>query len=151
MSETNTQESLLVTSRIFDLSTFEEVEVGKLLDFTPVASIEEALEELDVELLKVINKGLLEIAKAKARKETSGWHTFDEDGSLNGEFTGQPADMKKVNSLVLTMAKTVFGFSKEMSKDEKRAAKANAKSLIQSNEAIKAGLMKTAALSDEDE
>lgn len=140
---------IVVESTIFDLAAFEEVQVGKVIEYVPVTTIDEALAKLGNDsnkLLAVVNDGLLEEAKKNARKDPSGWHTFDDDDKLNGPFDGQPADMKKVNSLVLTLAKTVFGFSKDLTKDQKRESKESAKSLIQGNEAMRAGLQKSAAI-----
>ena len=88
------------------------------------------------------------------RQSTDGWHTYVEDTEeINGEFAGIIADPKKVNAVVLTMAKTVFGFSKDQSKDEKRKSKEQAKDFVRSNDAIRNGLKKSAAFvnGDDDE
>jgi hypothetical protein len=46
----------------------------------------------------------------------------------------------------LTLAKTVFGFSKSMSREEKSTAKDSALEMIKTTPAIKAGLQKSAAI-----
>lgn len=144
----------IVTREVFDLDTFDEVKLGKEYEFTPVTTIEEALAALgndSAKLLEVLNDGMREEMRSQVRATSDGWRTFalDNDGEptedLNGEFAGTPADMKSVNALVLTLAKTVFGFSKELTKEQKRAAKESAKEMVKSNDAIKAGLRKSAA------
>ena len=63
---------------------------------------------------------------------------------------------KAVNNIVLSLAKTVFGFinsrdakDKDAARETNRQAKEQALGFIKSNEAIKAGLIKNAA-NDED-
>jgi hypothetical protein len=141
--------ALQVQKTVFDLETFEEVTLVKEFEFSPVTSIEDALSRLGNDgekLLKVLNDGLIDETRNRVREDNDGWHTFDEEkeGEINGAFTGKIADQKSVNNLVLTLAKTVFGFTKDMSKDQKRAAKSSAMEMIKSNESIKAGLQKSA-------
>jgi hypothetical protein len=62
------------------------------------------------------------------------------------------ADITKVNALVLTLAKTVFGYSKDLDKTAKAKSKTAAMDMIKGNAAIKSGLAASAALSpDTDE
>jgi hypothetical protein len=132
----------------FDLDSFSEILLGKEFEFTPVTSQEEALQALGNDskrLLEVINNGLKSEIRNQVAEDPDGWHVFDDEGELNGPFTGTLADMKAVNNLILTLSKTVFGYSKDLSKDQKRAAKDAAMEMIKNTEAIKAGLKKSAA------
>jgi hypothetical protein len=132
----------------FDLDSFSEVLLVKEFEFTPVGSTDEALAKLGNDskrLLEVINNGLKSEIRNEVAEDPDGWRTFDDEGELNGAFSGTLADMKAVNNLVLTLAKTVFGYSKDLDKDQKRAAKDAAMAMIQNTEAIKAGLKKSAA------
>lgn len=144
---------LKVQDTVFDLDTFSEVTLVKVVDFQPIASVDEALTLLSNDsekLLNVINRGLESEARKIARTESNGWHTFTDEGEINGEFAGTPADITKVNSLVLTLAKTVFGYSKDLGIEEKRKSKESAKTMIQGTPAIREGLKKSAALGAED-
>jgi hypothetical protein len=135
---------------IFDLDSFQEVTIVKEIpDFLPVSSLEEAAARLannSAKLLEVINRGLMdEHRNSTVDNAEIPWRTFDDEGELNGNFSGTIAEPKAVNSLVLTLAKTVFGYSKEMAKEAKRAAKESAMRMIATTEAIKEGLRKSAA------
>ena len=149
-----TAQTIPVTKTVFDLDIFDEVSLIKNLDFVPAENTSEVLERIGGDaskMLELLNEGLRAELVRNARSEKSGWHTFELDAEgeetekVNGPYTGTPADMKAVNSLKLTLAKTVFGFSKEMTKPEKQKAKADAIEMIKSTPAIKAGLQKAAA------
>lgn len=139
-----------ITDTVFDLDSFDEVKLVKNPPpFQTVSSIEEALSRLgndSTKLLQVLNDGLIgEYRDQFAADPSQPWHTFDDEGEPNGVFTGTIAESKSVNNLVLTLAKTVFGFSKDMTPEQKKAAKASAKEMIAANDAIKNGLRKSAA------
>ena len=138
-----------VQKTVFDLDSFDEVTLVKEFEYAPVETIEDALARLgndSAKLLEVLNDGLREEVRAQIRETSTGWHTFDDEKpeEINGEFAGTVADPKSVNALVLTLAKTVFGFSKDLTKEQKRSAKESAVDMIRSNDAIKAGLRKSA-------
>ena len=142
-----------VQRTIFDLDSFEEVTLVKTIEFEPVASVQDALVALgndSAKLLEVINDGLLAEKRRIAGGEAGDWHTFTDEGEVNGPFTGTPANMKAVNALTLTLAKTVYGFNGDMTKDQKRTAKESARAMIASTPAIREGLKKTAALTSEE-
>lgn len=139
-----------IQSTVMDLDSMKEVTLIKVApEFEEVSSIEEAVVRLGNDsgkLLAVLNRGLIDEYRNQIREDASiAWHTFDEEGEVNGEFTGTIAEPKAVNALVLTLAKTVFGYSKDLGVEAKRAAKESAMEMIRSNEAIKAGLRKSAA------
>lgn len=141
-----------VQNTVLDLTTFENVTLEKDLEFAPVTSVSEASERLGNDaskLLKVINDGLEAEARRQARKDPNGWSALNDDDE-RVPFTGTPANAKVVNGMVLTLAKSVFGFSKDLSKDAKAASKESARNLIKSTPAILEGLKKSAALTVED-
>lgn len=130
-----------------DLNTFDEVLLKKVGKFVPVATLEEAKHRVGgntEKFISIINEGLeAEAGRALINDTTIPWQVEDEEGALT-PFSGMLADEKLVNGLVLNMAKNIFGYSKEMSKDEKREAKQAARELIKSNDQMKQGLMKYA-------
>ena len=141
-------QTLKVQRTIFDLDTMEEVTLVKAVNFEPVGSTQEALVRLGNnanKFLEVINRGLKSEEQASAVSNPSiPWQIEDEDGELS-TFEGTPADNKQVNALVLGLAKTVFGYSKDAGTDKKREAKASAIEMIRSNDQIREGLKKNAA------
>jgi hypothetical protein len=98
--------------------------------------------------LEVLNRGLI-AEHRNAIKESAdvAWHTLTDEDEVNGEFTGTIAETKSVNQLVLTLAKTLYGYSKDMSKEQKRAAKENAMGFVKGNNAVKEGLRRSAVAS----
>lgn len=134
---------------IFDLQNFEDVTLWKEYDFTPVENMQEALARLGNDakrVLAIVNQGLEGVARAEAQAKADGWRTFTEAGEENGPFTGTMADRLAVNALVLTLAKTVFGWDKDDDLETKKAKKLKAVEMIKSNDAIRAGLQKSAAV-----
>jgi hypothetical protein len=149
-SPANLKESIRVQKTVTDLDTFEDVTLVNTADFAPIAGehfVKDALERLGndhAKLRDVINDGLRAEAMRDLREQKDGWKAEDEDGTLS-DFTGTPADTKVVNQLVLTLAKTIFGYSKDLAAAAKKAAKESAMSMIKSNDAMKAGLKNSAA------
>jgi hypothetical protein len=153
-------QEIRVQKTLTDLATLDDVLLVKSGTFTPVVDAAEALARLgndSAALQEVINDGLKARAMQELRQTAGGWHTFKKDDTgedtdeVNGPFEGQVGDSKKINVLVLTLAKSVFGFEKSMSKEQKAAAKEAARSMIKSTPAIKDGLSKTAALTAEED
>lgn len=147
-------QTVRVQRTIFDLAGFEETTLVKEVEFTPADSTQAALERLNGDskkFLEIINEGLRAEVRRQAASDPTNWHTFSEEGEINGAFEGIVADIKAVNALVLTLAKTVFGYAKDMTKEQKQAAKKSAMAMIQSTDAIKAGLQKSAALTPAEE
>lgn len=151
-------EMIKVQKTQFDLAQFDDVTLVKTGEFEPVTDVQGALARLGGDtaaLNAVINAGLKAKAMQALRESADGWHTYKVDAEgetteeVNGPFAGQLADIKVVNGLVLSLSKSVFGFNKDMSKDQKRAAKEQAKEFIKSNPAIREGLAKTAIATDE--
>lgn len=137
-----------------DLATFEDVVLVKEAPPVKVASVEDGLAQVNgdtAKLVEVIAIGLRTLAGEKlVADSTIPWHTFklDETGEetteINGPYTGQAADSKVINPLILTLAKTMEGYGKHMSKDEKRTAKENTKAFIRDNPKLIERLVKQA-------
>jgi hypothetical protein len=135
---------------VLDLDTFEDVLLIKVGSFTPVTTAAEAMERLGnstEKFLEVVNTGLeQEFGNQMVEDKTQPWLTADEDGKPTDQvFKGSPADSGKVNALILNLAKTSFDYNKDMSVEEKRAAKDGAKDIIRSTPKILEGLKKNAA------
>ena len=130
-----------------DLATFEDVTLVKIGRFVPVTTLEEAKHRVggDTEkFIAIINEGLEAEAGRSLKNDSSiPWQVEDEDGTV-APFSGMLADAKVVGGLVLNMAKSIFGYSKDSTPEARKAAKQAAKDLIRSNEAMKAGLAKNA-------
>lgn len=144
---------LRIERSVFDLDTMDEVSLVKVFQFDEVGNPNEALARVgndSAKFLKIINDGLRAEAKRNAVSDpTIPWKSETEDGKVE-DFKGTPADSKKVNALVLTLAKTIFGFGKDMNREQKRTAKDSAMEMIKSNTAIKEGLKKNAAADSEE-
>ena len=145
---------LRVPSSVFDLDTMDEVSLIKTKEFTPAVDAREAHQRLggDAEkFLAVINEGLASFERKALKNSTDiPWEVADEDGNSTGKaFSGTPANSKGVNTLVLTLAKTIFGYAKDAKVEDKRAAKESALEMIRGNEAMKAGLKRSAVADSE--
>src|SRR5216684_1777192 len=146
-----------VQKTFFDLDTFAEVTLRKEFEFTMVATIKEAETRLnnDAErLIKIINDGLISVQRAHENSIPTGWRVLTEDGEMNGEFSGTPADQDIVNKLVLQLAKTSIGPSMGLdwetaNKDQKRAIREATQEFIKTTPLIRNGLKKSAALKEE--
>jgi len=145
--------TITVTSSVFDLDTMDEVSLVKSTEFSPATSAKEAMDRLgnDPEkFLAAINEGLLTQAKHSLKNDTTTpWNATDDEGKVTGPFQGTPANSKSVNTLVLTLAKTIFGYAKDAKVEEKRASKESALEMIRGNEAMKAGLKRSAVADSE--
>jgi len=144
--------TITVTSSVFDLDKMDEVSLIKSTEFSPATSAQEAMQRLgnDPEkFLAAINEGLLTQAKQSLKNDGTPWTAIDEEGKPVGPFSGTPANSKSVNTLVLTLAKTIFGYTKDASVEEKRASKESALEMIRGNEAMKAGLKRSAVADSE--
>lgn len=166
MSTTSTapasNKPLIATKQVFDLDVFDEITIGKPVDFTPITTIDQALDAMgndQEKLVRIINSGLREEALREARQtpvDDGTWHSFTDEGKLNGPYSGTVANPKKVNVIVLGLAKSVFGFTKNEGRDpqtreKNKQAKESAKAFIKANDTIREGLKKSAAFTSEDE
>jgi hypothetical protein len=134
---------------VFDLDTFDEITLQKVVPYTPVTSTAEALQRLGNDsgkFLSIINEGLKAEVRRGLDADPSNWIVLDDEGKPTDQvFTGTKADRKTVNGLVLTLAKTIFGFSKELTREQKATAKENAVSMIRNTDSIRNGLKAQAA------
>lgn len=144
-------QTIEVQRSVFALETMEEVLLVKETEFVPVSDNGEALKRLGgdtAKFLAVINAGLKdETRRALISDPAVGWMQEDEEGNKT-PFSGTIADKKTVNTLQLTLAKTVFQYSKDAAVDEKRKAKADALDMIRSTPKLLEGLQRSAAISE---
>jgi hypothetical protein len=134
--------TLEMTQKVFDLDTKDDAVLYKQIPFTPAANTKEALERINndaAKFLEIINAGLQEHAREQARTDTSiPWQAKDDEGNLI-PWTGTPISEDKSKQLaanVLNMAKMLFGYTKEMSRDEKRVSKDKAQDMLLANPAV---------------
>lgn len=138
-----------VQKSIFDLDSFQEVTIVKTGSFTPVENTQEALARVQndtAKFLELVNEGLRAEYQRDLREQAGDWHTLTDENEVNGVFAGTIADPKAVGALVLNLAKTVFGYSKDLDAAGKAKSKESAMTFIQGNDAIREGLKKSAAL-----
>ena len=144
-----------VQRTVTDLETLDEITLVKPVDFSPVASQADALARLNNDSKKFLanhNEGLWAEAQRQARGNPDGWHSLNDEGELNGPFdNSRIADPKAVNALVLILAKTSFGYTKDATAEQKKAARELAMDTIKSTPVIKEGLRKSAALKVEED
>ena len=146
---------LLAQDTVTDLVTFEDYTLVKAFDFEPVKSVQDAVGRLNGDhekLIALINSGLASEARNEAKKNADVWVVLPDgvtqaalDLTKAEKFTGVPGDSKKLNTTILTMAKSFFGFSKEQSKADKESARQSAIDMIKSNPVMLAGIQKTCA------
>lgn len=151
MTDKKTVKMAPLTRTLFDLDSMSDVTLVKPVpDFEPVSTPQEAMARLgndSVKLLQVINDGLMGHLRDSVKDDPNiPWNTEDEETGELTLFTGTPADSKAVNGLVLNLAKSVFGYTKDSTPVEKKAAKEAAMEMVKSTPKIVEGLKKNAAL-----
>ena len=135
-----------VQSTVFDLDTMEKVTLVKPVPtFVPVTSTADALARLGndaARFLKVINEGLESEIKESIKADINiPWMVEEE--SEDGKtveltpFSGMPADETKVNGLILSFAKNMFGYQKKMDADAEKSRAAIAASKQQAIDMIR--------------
>ena len=145
---------ITVPSSVFDLDTMDEVSLVKTKEFNPASNAKQVMDDFckgDAEkFLNLLNAGLLQSEKQALKSDTTiPWLVQDEDGKPTTPFTGTPANSKAVNTLVLTLAKTIVGYTKDAPLETKRAAKESSLEMVRGNEAMKAGLKRSAVADSE--
>lgn len=138
---------------VIDLDNFDEVTIRKTGDFTPVFNLDDLHKRIGHNhdtLIRVINDGLRAQEMRQLGETNGSWKIVDDDNKEAGDFVGSPANSKIVNVTVLTLAKTIFGYSDVDTSEHRTAAKEKAKEFIKGNPVIREGLKKSAALRDED-
>lgn len=142
-------QAIIKQATVYDLETMDDVTLRKVGSFAPVATAGEGLARLGndtAKFLKVVNDGLrAEALRNLATDESIPWQEVDEESGELKPFNGAPADAKVVNPLVLQLAKTIFGYNKDMKPEVKAKAKSDAKDMIKGNPVMVAGLKKSAA------
>jgi hypothetical protein len=139
-----------VQKSVFDLDSKEDVTLQKVGNCPPVATMHELNERLahdSATILWVMNKGLeAHFRETLEADETVPWQLLDGEGNLV-PFSGTTLSEEKSAQLaanVLSMAKMLFGYSKDMvgGKDAKRKAKDDAQAMLLSNPAVIEALKK---------
>lgn len=129
----------------FDLEAFDDVKLGKRVPLlAPITSMEQALALTGNDqgaLFAAIQDGLQARAIEQAKGSPDGWLVFDDEGKLTDQpFTGTLVDRTDVNKTVNVLARTVFGYDKDASKEAKEAAKENAMNMVRNTPGIRDGL-----------
>lgn len=139
-----------IQKSVIDLNTMEETLIGKTFTFMPVTSTNEALERVGgdgAKFLNLINEGLFAETRRAETAKLADYKKFDAEGELTDQpFDGIIADAKVVNTLVLQLAKSVFGYKTEQPLEQRNAAKDQAREFIKGNPVIRENLKKSAAL-----
>jgi hypothetical protein len=134
-------ETLRIQRKQFDLDSKEDVTLIKEVTFEPVTSNAEALARVGndaKQFLEIVNQGLKDWTREQAAGDSTPWFVEDEDGEKT-VYSGSSISEEKSKQLalnVLNMAKMLFGYSKSMSRDQKKAAKEKAQSMLLSNPVV---------------
>ena len=134
-------ETLRIQRKQFDLDSKEDVILIKEVPFEPVTSNQEALARVGNDakkFLEIVNQGLKDFTRDQAANDSSPWFLEDEEGEKS-EYTGTPISEEKSKQLainVLNMAKMLFGYSKKMKPEEKKAAKEKAQTMLLNNPVV---------------
>jgi hypothetical protein len=141
-------ETLRIQRKQFDLDSKEDVTLIKEVTFEPVTSNAEALARVGndaKQFLEIVNQGLKDWTREQSANDSTPWFIEDEDGEKT-VYSGTSISEEKSKQLalnVLNMAKMLFGYSKQMSREQKKAAKEKAQSMLLSNpvvvESLKSG------------
>lgn len=141
----NGSKELKTQKTVFDLDSNEDVTLFKVGTFNPIGNISELTARLGNNatlILEIINDGLRQHEMKNLEGSETPWQVENEEGALVA-FTGTPISEEKSKQLaanVLMMAKLAFGFSKEMSPEEKRKAKDSARAQLLANPVVIEGL-----------
>jgi len=138
------------TQSVFDLDSKSDVTLYKQVTFTPVDNTKEALERVgndSAAFLKIINDGLCSYTAEQAKQDSSiPWMAKDDEDNLV-PFTGTTISenaSKQLSVHVLSLAKLLYDYAKDMPREDKRKAKEQAQAQILSNPAIVDKLKATA-------
>ena len=134
-------ETLRIQRKQFDLDSKEDVTLIKEVTFEPVTSNAEALARVGndaKQFLEIVNQGLKDWTREQSANDSSPWFIEDEDGEKT-VYSGTSISEEKSKQLalnVLNMAKMLFGYSKSMKPEEKKAAKTKAQTMLLSNPVV---------------
>jgi hypothetical protein len=150
--------TLEVSKVVFDLDSKDYVTLKKTGAFVPVTSMAEFTERLGNDgaaILDIVNDGLEEYSKKQLAVNPEPWKIVEEDEEGNetlSEFKGTPISPEKsrlLSATVINLAKTLFGYAKNMvpgnaeeNRKAKKAAKDSALGMLLSNPAAIEGLKK---------
>lgn len=132
---------------VFDLESKDNVTLYKVGEFTPVTTMQDFVARLgndSAKILEIINDGLKAFELAQLEKNGEPWMVEGEDGALT-PFAGVTISEEKSKQFaanVLNMAKMLFGYNKDMTKEDKRKAKDQAEAMLLGNPAVIEALKK---------
>lgn len=134
------------TKAVFDLDKKTDVTLYKAGEFVPATTTADVLSRVgndSAKFLEIANAGLRDYTRELiAANPDVPWQAKDEEGNLV-PFSGTTITEEKSLQLaanVLNMAKMVFGYHKDLSRDEKRVAKEKAQDMLLGNPAVVASL-----------
>jgi hypothetical protein len=133
---------LIKTTQTRSKFNLEDVLLQKTTPFTPVQDASEALAQLGNDsdsFLRIINEGLrIELRKKLEADTFSPWYEVDPDTKKVSDvpFTEPTVDSAAVSKLVMTIALVRYGYSADLTKEQKKAAKAKAFDFVKENAAI---------------
>jgi len=135
-----------VQRTVFDLILFDDVKLTKTVTLpSKPASVENALEACNHDtsaFLEIFYDGLCERALEASKQDISDFKIVAEDGTATEVYTGTPVSEEKgvaINAAILGLAKAM-GYSKDLSKEQKRALKEQAVQFMRSNPAMLASI-----------
>lgn len=141
---------------ITDLQSFEQITVAKPVEFTPVTTAAEALARLSGNhemFIGLLNAGLAAQTRNESKNDPNGWYIVPEgsqsatlDYDKAESFKGVLGDKELFNAGILNMAKSFFGYSKELSAEDKAKTKQQAIDMVKGNVVLLAGVQKNWAL-----
>lgn len=141
-SEQPAGDKLKIQRTVFDLKTFDDVQLIKYVDSpTRPKDVREAHALVggnEEKLIDLIYKGLVAELRDAEYEKIDGFKVITEDGKLGDDYSGKYADDSKkalINAAVLNIAK-LQGYNKDMSADQKKASKAKAMGFIRDNPAM---------------
>ncbi len=129
MAAPTTEKTITVTRKVFDLDSKDYVELQKTGTLVPVTTMAEFTERLGNRadlILELANKALAVYEEERlAADESAKWMVpDDEDEEKLVEFSGNPLSEEKGKTLqasVISFAKLLFGYSKNMVPGDKKA------------------------------
>ena len=131
----------------FDFESFDTVVAGKEYDapsLPPGATMEQILSVVGndaAKLAALVEVGLQAQANDAAYGSLEGWFALDENKAITAvPYVPSGADASDVNDMKRTLARTIFGYSVDDSKEVKDAKMQSALEMIKNTPAIRDGL-----------
>lgn len=130
------------TKTVLDLSTFENVTLIRNVTLPErPTTLNEAMtlvQNNTERLMDLIDKGLRDEAIEQARSQPDGWFKSEGNQKFGESYQGNFADDDKtdnINLMILNLAKA-GGYNQDLTKEQKKAIKDQAKAFIRANPAM---------------